>query len=116
VAVAQQEFCSTILYYLLLAVAVALAAVAASVPGNQHLVQADRPDLVYMQAKMVKITPVMVVVVVEVAVAGLGVMAAQSEEVMLGAWQDRLGLVWSLAKIHLASIPGVAAISTIQVE
>jgi hypothetical protein len=83
VAVAeQQEFCSTILYCLLLAVVAEVVAVADSVLGNQHLVQAAKPPTVYMRAKMDKIILATVEVVVEVVAAGLGVMAAQSEEVM----------------------------------
>jgi hypothetical protein len=78
----QQEFCSTILYCLLLAVAVAVAEAADSVLGNQHLVQAAKPLTAYMRAKMDKITPGTVEVEVVVVAAGLEVTVAQLDLVM----------------------------------
>jgi hypothetical protein len=100
VEVVQLEFCSTTPYCLLPAVVAVEAAAADSVLDNRHLVQAARPPTVYMQAKMDKTTPVTVVAVEVVAAVGSGAMAAQSGLVILGAWQDRLGLVRRPAKIH----------------
>jgi hypothetical protein len=116
VVVVQLEFCSTTPYCLLLAEVAEVAEVADSVLDNRHLVQAAKPPTVYMQAKMDKTTPVTVVAVVAVVAVGSGAMAAQSEEVILGAWQDRLGLVRRPAKIHQESILVVGAISTTRME
>jgi hypothetical protein len=91
VAVAQQEFCSTIPYCLLLVEVVVVVAVVDSAPGNQHQVPQDRPMPGYMQVKMVKITLAMVVAVVAVAEVGLEATVAQLVAAMLEHWQDRLG-------------------------
>jgi hypothetical protein len=75
--VAQQEFYSTILYCLLLAVVAVAEAAVDSVLGSRLLGRAARPMPVYIQVKMVKITLATVVAAVAAVAAGLGVTVAQ---------------------------------------
>jgi hypothetical protein len=82
-AVAQQEFCSTIPYCLLPVAVAAAVAAADSVLDNRHLVQEVRPMPVYMQVRMVKITPATAVAGVVVAVVGLGATVEKSGAEML---------------------------------
>jgi hypothetical protein len=78
VVAVQQEFCSTIPYYLLQEVVEAVAAAPDLILGNQRLAQAVRPLPVYMQAKTAKITPVTEVAAEVAEVDGPEAMAAQS--------------------------------------
>jgi hypothetical protein len=78
VVAVQQEFCSTIPYYLLQEVEVAAVVAPDLILGNQRLAQAVRPLPVYMQAKTAKITLVTEVAAVEAEVDGPEAMAAQS--------------------------------------
>jgi hypothetical protein len=83
VVVAQQEFCSTTLYCLLLPAEVVAVEAADSVADNRHLGQAARPILVCMQGKTAKITPVTEVVEVVAVEASPGVTVAQLDLVIL---------------------------------
>jgi hypothetical protein len=101
-------------------VVVAVAVVADSMPGNQHLATEDKPMLVYTQDKMVGTTPVMAVVAVVAVADGLGVtevlcQAAVGRLRTVVDLQDRLGLAVRLPKIRLESTPVGLEISTTQV-